>query len=39
MACGHIAAIEKVRRRGGACEECTKVGARWVHLRTCQPAA
>ena len=35
--CEHIAAIGDVthpRRR--ECDECTKIGARWVHLRTCQ---
>jgi Zn-finger in ubiquitin-hydrolases and other protein len=37
MACGHIAAIETVRQaRRRVCDECSKVGARWVHLRTCQ---
>ena len=37
MACGHIQAIEKVRQaRQRVCDECTKIGARWVHLRTCQ---
>jgi hypothetical protein len=36
-ACSHIDAIDEVRppqRR--ACEDCVKIGARWVHLRTCQ---
>jgi hypothetical protein len=37
VACTHITAIGKVRlpeqRR---CDECVKVGARWVHLRICQ---
>lgn len=36
-ACGHITAIGDVRlpeRR--ECEECVRIGARWVHLRTCQ---
>src|ERR1041384_8173151 len=36
--CDHIAAIATIKhpqqRRG--CEECVKIGARWVHLRTCQ---
>jgi hypothetical protein len=35
--CGHLAAIESVKgpvRR--ECEECVKIGATWVHLRTCQ---
>ena len=36
-ACRHITMIEEVRgpnRR--ECEDCVAVGARWVHLRTCQ---
>jgi hypothetical protein len=36
-ACTHIDAIGEVthpRRR--ECAECVKIGARWVHLRTCQ---
>ena len=36
-ACSHITAVKTVahaRRR--ECEECVKIGARWVHLRTCQ---
>jgi hypothetical protein len=35
--CAHIAAITTIRtaeRR--ECEECVKIGAKWVHLRTCQ---
>ena len=35
--CAHIAAIDDVKQpRSRACEECVKIGARWVHLRTCQ---
>lgn len=36
-ACQHITAITDVRvadRR--ECEDCVRIGARWVHLRTCQ---
>ena len=36
-ACDHIAAVEKVKqpiRR--QCDECVKVQATWLHLRTCQ---
>lgn len=36
-ACSHIEAISEIttaKRR--ECEECVKIGARWVHLRTCQ---
>jgi len=35
--CEHLAALERVRlphRR--ECAECVKIGAQWVHLRTCQ---
>jgi len=35
--CAHIAAIESVKHaKARQCEECSKIGARWVHLRTCQ---
>ena len=35
--CTHIEAITDIKeptRR--VCEECIKIGARWMHLRTCQ---
>jgi len=35
--CPHLRAIDEVagpKRR--ECEECVKIGAQWVHLRTCQ---
>lgn len=35
--CSHLAAIEDVKQpRRRQCEECVKVHATWVHLRTCQ---
>jgi len=36
--CTHLAAIERVRLPHGRreCAECVKIGAEWVHLRTCQ---
>jgi uncharacterized UBP type Zn finger protein len=35
--CNHIEAIDSVRAAlRYECEECVKIGARWVHLRTCQ---
>jgi hypothetical protein len=35
--CGHLAAIEIVKGPNRyECDECVKIGARWVHLRTCQ---
>ncbi|HVO11392.1 MAG TPA: UBP-type zinc finger domain-containing protein [Vicinamibacteria bacterium] len=36
-ACTHLEAIEEVKHpRAHTCEACVKIGARWVHLRTCQ---
>ena len=35
--CAHISAIHDVKRPvRRECEDCVKIGARWVHLRTCQ---
>lgn len=35
--CRHIDALREVRPDPGReCEECVKMGARWVHLRHCQ---
>lgn len=35
--CSHISAITDVKTAEKyECEECVKVGGRWVHLRTCQ---
>lgn len=35
--CSHIGSIENVKHpQKRECEECVKMGARWVHLRTCQ---
>ena len=35
--CVHIAAVTTVKQpKRRECEECVKIGARWVHLRTCQ---
>ena len=36
-ACAHINAIDEVKpAKIRQCEECVKIRARWVHLRTCQ---
>ncbi|TMQ58740.1 MAG: UBP-type zinc finger domain-containing protein [Candidatus Eisenbacteria bacterium] len=36
-ACPHITAITDVKRpTRRVCEECVKIGAQWLHLRTCQ---
>ena len=35
--CPHIEALEGVKPpKRHECEECVKMGSRWVHLRTCQ---
>ena len=35
--CAHISAIVEVKLpEVFECEECVKIGAQWVHLRTCQ---
>jgi uncharacterized UBP type Zn finger protein len=34
--CAHMAALTDVRAAGRVCEECVAIGARWMHLRTCQ---
>jgi len=35
--CQHLSAIDEVRTANRReCEECIKLGSRWVHLRTCQ---
>ena len=35
--CGDLSAIKEVRRaKRYECDECVPIGARWMHLRTCQ---
>lgn len=35
--CEHIEAVSAVKPAAAyECQECVKIGARWVHLRTCQ---
>ena len=35
--CPHLEAITTIKPpKRRECEECVKIGARWVHLRTCQ---
>ena len=35
--CAHLESITTVKHSARAeCEACVKMGARWVHLRTCQ---
>jgi hypothetical protein len=36
-ACAHIEAIEDIKQPAErVCEDCVRIGSRWVHLRTCQ---
>lgn len=36
-ACDHITAVTTIKHpKQRVCEECVKIGASWVHLRTCQ---
>jgi len=36
-ACLHIGSISTVKGpKRNECEDCVKIGAHWVHLRTCQ---
>jgi len=35
--CAHIQATKTIKHaKARQCEECVKIGAHWVHLRTCQ---
>jgi hypothetical protein len=35
--CGHLNAVDSVKQpEVRECAECVKIGALWVHLRTCQ---
>ena len=34
-ACAHLSAIQPVSSSAPGCEDCLKVGDRWVHLRLC----
>ena len=35
--CGHVVQVKirTVTRPAGGCEDCMKIGGRWVHLREC----
>ena len=35
MICSHLDQIRDVKPSTTGCEECTKAGERWVHLRMC----
>ncbi|HWB77265.1 MAG TPA: UBP-type zinc finger domain-containing protein [Nannocystaceae bacterium] len=35
--CEHLKALHSIKQpHARQCDECVKIGARWVHLRTCQ---
>jgi EmrB/QacA subfamily drug resistance transporter len=34
-ACGHLGSVIAVEPRSAGCEECLRLGERWVHLRMC----
>jgi len=34
-ACHHLDTIRSVRPSAQGCEDCLKIGSRWVHLRMC----
>jgi len=35
--CTHLTALKEIKQaKEHVCTECVKIGARWVHLRTCQ---
>jgi len=35
--CAHLTAITTIKQpQRRVCDECVKIGAQWVHLRTCQ---
>jgi len=37
MPCEHLAAVTSVKPAAAhECDECVRIGASWVHLRTCQ---
>jgi uncharacterized UBP type Zn finger protein len=35
MACQHLKDLKPMKPRAKGCEECLKLGERWVHLRLC----
>lgn len=34
--CGHLDTIRDVQPSSNGCEDCERVGGRWVHLRMCE---
>ncbi len=35
MSCNHLDGLEPIAPRTSGCEECLRLGMRWVHLRLC----
>ena len=33
--CGHLDTLQSVRPSAKGCEDCLRIGGRWVHLRLC----
>ena len=36
MSCAHFDVVRDVQPRARGCEECLKIGSRWLHLRMCR---
>ena len=36
LACTHLDTIQDLPPSGDGCQECTRSGSRWLHLRMCQ---
>jgi hypothetical protein len=34
--CTHLELVKTAKRNSSGCEECLKIGDRWVHLRLCR---
>ena len=34
--CEHVSEIKQVQPSADGCEDCLKIGGRWVHLRLCE---
>ena len=33
--CTHLGAVQEITPSGSGCEDCLRIGGRWVHLRLC----
>ena len=36
MQCTHVSQVRQVQPHSKGCEDCLKIGGRWVHLRLCR---